>query len=407
MVCALLVVFASLWQGFSTDVYADDIADASVQNLFMLFNYMPGNYLTAGFTSKNYGVPVPYENSVSFANITLNNFTWQAKAEHSVSFMTSPWSKGANPVGKTIYITYFLECKGGPLNRNTQNIGNRNVNGYYTTRWDGSFPNLSNMVDNYPMDSTYVKPFTVNMLGDNGTNSYHAGGYNETPITGFYFTIPENARAIWAGAKKPYTVSADATDIRIVFPCLEVADWGADIADTMGDVLAELQTQTGQLNTAIQTLNKIYNQLVGIHADTTTIKQVLQATAPHIENIDTNVQGIYDILHEALKSEGEELSRESQQAIENVMQREDAEQYWMDSNTDNFNAIGLENFSFSSGVVSGFRVVGNYFERLWEVLGDATLFITFPLIFGIALIVIGRASASAAKGSKKKGGDDG
>lgn len=88
------------------------------------------------------------------------------------------------------------------------------------------------------------------------------------------------------------------------------------------------------------------------------------------------------------------------------MQRVDSEQYWSDKNTETFNALDLGNFTFGDGVVSALPVVGNLFKGLWDSFGDATLIITFPLMLGVALVIVGRISRSSGKGSKK-GGDDG
>ena len=89
------------------------------------------------------------------------------------------------------------------------------------------------------------------------------------------------------------------------------------------------------------------------------------------------------------------------------MQRVDSEQYWSDKNTENFTALDMGNWSFGDGVVGALPTVGNLFKSLWDSFGESTLIFVFPLMLGIALVIVGRLSRTAGKGSKKGGGDDG
>ena len=89
------------------------------------------------------------------------------------------------------------------------------------------------------------------------------------------------------------------------------------------------------------------------------------------------------------------------------MQRVDSEQYWNDKNTENFNALDMGNWTFGDGIVGALPTVGNLFKSLWDSIGDATLIFIFPLMLGIALVIVGRVSRTAGKGAKKGGGDDG
>lgn len=89
-----------------------------------------------------------------------------------------------------------------------------------------------------------------------------------------------------------------------------------------------------------------------------------------------------------------------------VMQQADGEQYWKDKNDENFKALDISNFSFSSLLVTSLSAVGGWFANLWDSLGPVTIIFTFPLTLGIALVVVGRVARSAGKGSKSdKGGD--
>lgn len=147
----------------------------------------------------------------------------------------------------------------------------------------------------------------------------------------------------------------------------------------------------------VEVFNQMLQQLKDINAELDTQTKILNS-------IDGTTKSIYDILYNALHDESANFDKETQQVAEKVMQQENGERYWNDKNTENFNAIGLESFSFSHGVVSALGVVGGLFEGLWDSLGDASIIFLFPLIFGVALVVIGRVSRSSGKG-KSKGGD--
>lgn len=74
----------------------------------------------------------------------------------------------------------------------------------------------------------------------------------------------------------------------------------------------------------------------------------------------------------------------------------------------NFTQLELDNFSL--GILgSGLSLVGNMFTSIWSAFGGWSIMFTFPLVFGISLLVIGRISKSGGKGSSrdKDKGDDG
>lgn len=159
---------------------------------------------------------------------------------------------------------------------------------------------------------------------------------------------------------------------------------------------------------------QIVEQLQQVNAELDTQTAILRAVQNTINSVDSNVSSIYDILHTALADETTELDRQSQAAAEKVMQQDNAEQYWNDKNQENFEAIGFDQFSFDHPVSSALATVGGLFQSLWNALGDATIVITFPLIFGLALVVIGRtarsegkARAEAARREARKGGGKG
>lgn len=163
-------------------------------------------------------------------------------------------------------------------------------------------------------------------------------------------------------------------------------------------------------------LDQIIEHLANMDTDLDTVIQILRSCVDYLNKISVNtyniakdVAGIYDLLKNALAEESAAVSQESKKVGDQIMMQIDGETYWKDKNTENFNALDIGNFSFGSSLLSGLQVVGNWFSTLWEALGPVTIIFTFPLILGIALVVVGRVSRAAGKGSKtgKGGGDDG
>lgn len=163
-------------------------------------------------------------------------------------------------------------------------------------------------------------------------------------------------------------------------------------------------------------LDQIVQHLANMDVDLDTVIQLLRSCVDYLNKISTNtdniakdVAGIYDLLKNALAEESAAVSQESQKVGDQIMMQTDGETYWKDKNTENFNALDIGNFSFGGSLLSGLQLVGNWFSVLWESFGPVTVIFTFPLILGISLVVVGRVSRAAGKGSKsgKGGGDDG
>lgn len=163
-------------------------------------------------------------------------------------------------------------------------------------------------------------------------------------------------------------------------------------------------------------LDQIITHLANIDTDIDIVIQLLQSCVNYLnkilvntDNIANDVSGIYDLLKNALAEESAAVSQESQKVGDQIMMQTDAESYWKDKNSENFNALDIGNFSFDNGLMSALSAVGKWFSNLWEALGPVTIIFTFPLVLGISLVVVGRVSRAAGKGSKsgKGGGDDG
>lgn len=154
-------------------------------------------------------------------------------------------------------------------------------------------------------------------------------------------------------------------------------------------------------------IDNILDQCIAMNAELDTQTQILNSIVSSLGSIDSNVKNIYDLLHTALADESTSLDNKSKQVADQIMQQDNAEQYWNDKNQENFNALDLNNFSFSNGVVSALGTVGNLFTSIWNSLGDTVLIYTFPLMLGITLVAIGRVSRHGGKGKDDKGGDTG
>lgn len=180
-----------------------------------------------------------------------------------------------------------------------------------------------------------------------------------------------------------------------------------DIVSIVVDILNQVREINGNTSSALSALNQILVQCQGIKADTSTISSVLQVVSNNIVALNGKVDDIYTLLKDSLAQESQAIDNKSQQVADQIMQRTNSEQYWTDKNTENFNALDMGNWTFGDGVVGALPTVGNLFKSLWDSIGDATLIFVFPLMLGIALVIVGRLSRTSGKGSKKGGGDDG
>lgn len=84
------------------------------------------------------------------------------------------------------------------------------------------------------------------------------------------------------------------------------------------------------------------------------------------------------------------------------------ESEWTGSMTSNFDALDLGNFSFPSGLVSGFALITGIFQDLWNGMGDYKILFVFPLTLGVVLLLIGRISKfSGGQSSRQSDRGDG
>ncbi len=182
-------------------------------------------------------------------------------------------------------------------------------------------------------------------------------------------------------------------------------DNGTAVDDAIASILEHVASIDGKIDTVHATLLQIVDQLTELNKDTDTIINLLTSIDTHLTNVDKTTTDIYALLRETLTDESTELTNASKAAAETIMQQENSEKYWTDKNTDAFQKIDITNFSFSASVLAGLKLVGGIFSNIWNTLDDVSIIYIFPLILGIALVVIGRIERSGGKGKKKKGGD--
>lgn len=266
-----------------------------------------------------------------------------------------------------------------------------------------------------------------------GTSDYFRSGFSASdslnyPLTATwlnngYLSSPQEVFAPYGVIS--YTLPAGTNGVRfsgLVWPSLTVSNKDAllacvtayvvpsgeqSVVQKVNDILDEVKKVNGNLSTALAALRQILVQCKGIKADTSSIITVLDLCKKELVSLNGKVDDIYKLLKDSLATESQALDQKSQNVAGQIMQRVDAEQYWSDKNTENFNALDMGNWSFGDGVVGALPTVGNLFKSLWDSIGESTLIFVFPLMLGIALVIVGRLSRTSGKGSKKGGGDDG
>lgn len=61
---------------------------------------------------------------------------------------------------------------------------------------------------------------------------------------------------------------------------------------------------------------------------------------------------------------------------------------WYQQNEQAINQVGLDNFNFGSGTLSGLQVIQQHFGDIWSALGDLNLIYTFTLLMSLATFII-------------------
>lgn len=267
-------------------------------------------------------------------------------------------------------------------------------------------------MDNYLgyQDVTFFRGSTQSVVLANGCSAQFRNGVTDTyGNTVFHnITIPAGCTGFETKSACTWSISGDGSPVGLVsYGGYVVATADHNLVDLVSNILSRVNSIDGNVSSSLSALNQILVQCQGIKADTSTISSILQLVSNNIVALNGKVDDIYKLLKDSLATESQALDQKSENVAGQIMQRVDAEQFWSDKNTENFTALDMGNWSFGDGVVGALPTVGNLFKSLWDSIGDATLIFVFPLMLGIALVIVGRLSRTAGKGSKKGGGDDG
>lgn len=249
----------------------------------------------------------------------------------------------------------------------------------------------------------------------NGSVRFSTGENYSSALT--YYKDYQNSQftsssaVTFIGSQIQYNTNARIITVKVAIPAQASSfsfhpTWGWD--GTSSDATYGIYCESAYLldtsDDIAALIDDILKQCIDMNAELDTQSTLLNAISLNISSIKKKVTSIYDLLNTALANESSALDNKSQQVANQIMQQDNAEQYWNDKNQENFNVLDLNNFSFSTGVVSALGTVGNLFTSIWNSLGDTVLIFTFPLMLGITLVAIGRVSRHGGKGKDDKGG---
>lgn len=285
-----------------------------------------------------------------------------------------------------------------------------------------------NNVSDYVESSRPTVYFSDSRLDDQKTLSEYPYGvekgnniYNIMTTHGemfnFVITVPAYSNCI-KFETTPYVVfSAD--------PSWTISSFGAYIVDTAEpgalNAIQQLIVNTASIDAnvgrMVEAINLILEQMRALNADTDTIITLLNSLVDlnereltQLENISTSVDAIYYFLTQALKDEADELSQEAENVAGAIQNNGQAEEYYQTSMQGSYDSLDLDNFTFG-GITGGMELVGRIFSDIWAAFGEYNVLFTYPLILGIALLVIGRLSktggGNSSRNSEHKGGEGG
>lgn len=271
-----------------------------------------------------------------------------------------------------------------------------------------------NLYDNVVGTSDYFRsgdaassPFNYSLTATWLNNGYLTSEFF-APYATISYLLPAGTNGIRFNGLVWPSISVPSKDA--LFACVTgyvVHSGDQSVVQQVNSILDEVKKANGNLTSAISVLNQILVECKNIHADTLNIISILGLCRDQLIYLNGKVDNIYKLLKDSLATESGVVDKKSEELADQIMQRVDSEQYWNDKNTENFNALDMGNWTFGDGIVGALPTVGNLFKSLWDSIGDVTLIFVFPLMLGIALVIVGRVSRTAGKGAKKGGGEDG
>lgn len=264
---------------------------------------------------------------------------------------------------------------------------------------------------NMNLQSTYAPVYRATIPCGNG---YDSDSASFIPNGNLYIEYPTATdKVLWDGSS---LASGDKlTYIVEMFQFVDTTD--SAILDTLDSILAQAKQANVNLSNILTACNNILNELKALNADTDTMITLLntltglsQSQLTQLENISSSVDAIYYFLTQELKSESDKLTGEAATIGGNIENNAQAEDYYQTSMQGSYDSLDLDNFTFG-GIAGAMEFVGTVFSDMWSAFGEYTILFTYPMILGIALLVIGRISkhggGNSSRSSEHKGGEGG
>ena len=337
----------------------------------------------------------------------------------------------------TVYwrIAPFLYDNDGVSNVDTCNTANiKTLPKFYY----GSGSTDPNYTDSPGATST-VQRLTIgnDVYGNNTCRAYRATLPATTPTGAitedFRIEYPSGSSALWntkatSGKSLMFTVdmfqiveTADPAILNVLDQILaQVETTNSHLTDAntnLNNINTNLTTANTNISKILTACNNILKQLKNLNADTDTIIASLgtlttlsESQLTQLENISSSVDAIYYFLTEEMKSESDKLSGEASTVTGQIDNSAQAEEYYQTSMQSSYDSLNLDGFTFG-GIGGAMEFVGTLFSDMWSAFGDYTILFTYPMILGIALLVIGRISkhggGNSSRNAEHKGGEGG
>lgn len=185
-----------------------------------------------------------------------------------------------------------------------------------------------------------------------------------------------------------------------------LTSWGAFVVDTadqqilevIRDILSHTESIDGNVGTMVAAINEILAELRALNADTDTIITLLNGLTDlsdrqltQLELIAGSVDAIYYFLTQEMKESSDQLSEEVAGVAGEIDNMHAAEDYYQTSMQGSYNQLDMEGFTFGN-ITNGLTLVSQLFSDVFDSFGYYKIIFTYPLLLGVALVVIGRLS---------------
>lgn len=187
----------------------------------------------------------------------------------------------------------------------------------------------------------------------------------------------------------------------ILAQCKDLNISAVNILQALNNLLTELKKQGVDLKT-IKSLLDGWTGSDGVYHPG--IYRYIAENLPKLKNIDSNVAAIYYVLAKALKDESANMDSATQGAVDQIQSQHAQNEYWQTNAQTAFDDLHIADTNFGA-VTGGISLVGKIFSQIFDTLGSYSIILTFPLILGIALLIIGRIGRSSRYNHNEKDGD--